>query len=86
MFQPLIGRICFSEWMTTEEIVQHIHDVCNGRWITDQIDWDPILEGIKYKENKTTGNTMIISSTSSPIINLNRFNVKKEWKFDGITP
>ena len=42
------------EWIKTYEIVDHISNVCNGTWITDEIDWNPILSSINYKDGKNT--------------------------------
>ena len=54
MFKDLLAISCIRPWLTAEVMRKHIHEVYEGKWLSDEIDWDKLFLGIKYKEPTLT--------------------------------
>jgi hypothetical protein len=52
MFGSLLARACTLRWLTTDDILAHIDQVCEGKRLTGIIDWNTIFFSIPFREKE----------------------------------
>ena len=50
MFKSLIARACEMYWLSAADIKDQMKRVCANGPVVADVDWEPILETIKYTE------------------------------------
>lgn len=50
MFETLIQIICAESGRSTEDITQRLAEICEGKYITDDVDWNHLAASIRLLE------------------------------------